>query len=390
MRVLKIFIISVVSILSFSCDGVDTPVDGGTGSGNNTVPGVDAPSVLTLDANTFYIKADGADKSTFVVSLDGVVLTEGYTISQIVDGQLQDYTADGWVSSVEAEARFVAFYEKDEERLESSAITVKAVNYDVPVTVADPKPSSYDFVRRLFMVQFTGTECVNCPKMKQELESFLSKEANSSRVVLASAHCGIYTETDPARIDIPLDGALGANVKPSLVLDFNTTASYRVEWGDNFPSQLTQKFERLYQLSPALAGISVNSVIDGEKLRAKVSVKVAESSKFRVGAWILEDGIEGIQTGAPDQSYNIHNNCVRAVQGEVAANEDYSGFSLGQLSKGDRVEYMFEFDIEQKWVLENCRLVVFITTPNTRGDKYFVNNVIDCGTLTGQTAYDYK
>ena len=345
-------------MLSFSCESVDTPVvDDGTGS-DNTTPDVNVPSVLTLDADTFYIKAGGVDKSDFVVSLDGVALTEGYTISQIVSGQLQDYNDDGWTSSVEAEARFVAFYEKDGERLESPIITVKAVGYDVPATVADPKPSCYDFVRRIFMTQFTGTECI--------------------------------TESDPARIDVPLDAAMGANVKPALVLDFNNTSSYQLVFGDGFPSKLNQNFDRLYNNSPALAGMSVNSVIVGDKLRAKVSVKVAESSIFRVGAWILEDGIEGIQKGAPDDSYNIHNNCVRAVDSEAVPGTDYSGYSLGQLEKGGRAEYVFEFDIDQKWVLDNCRLVVFVTVPNTRGDKYFVNNVIDCGFLTGQKQYDYK
>lgn len=377
-------------MLSFSCESVDTPVvDDGTGS-DNTTPDVNVPSVLTLDADTFYIKADGVDKSDFVVSLDGVALTEGYTISQIVSGQLQDYNDDGWTSSVEAEARFVAFYEKDGERLESSIITVKAVGYDVPATVADPKPSCYDFVRRIFMTQFTGTECINCPDMKKEIVTFLSKESNSSKAVLASIHSGNFTESDPARIDVPLDAAMGANVKPALVLDFNNTSSYQLVFGDGFPTKLSQNFDRLYNNSPALAGMSVNSVIVGDKLRAKVSVKVAESSVFRVGAWILEDGIEGIQKGAPDDSYNIHNNCVRAVDSEAVPGTDYSGYSLGQLEKGGRAEYVFEFDIDQKWVLDNCRLVVFVTVPNTRGDKYFVNNVIDCGFLTGQKQYDYK
>lgn len=383
---------AIVSMLLLSCDGMDAP---STGDGPDTPPVEDVKvPVLTLDADTFYIKADGNDKSTFVVRLDGETLTEGYTISRIVGGAPEEYDSDSWSASDEGEASFVATYTLPAEDgaepvvLETPRIVVKAVSYDVPATAYDPQPANLDFVRRILLTQFTGTECVSCPGMKKELETFMSNAENSSRSVLASVHSGVFTETDPARLDVPLHEALGANVKPALVLNFNTSASYSLPWVDGFSSNLASKFARLYNESEAKAGISVNAVRTEGVLRVKAAVKAAEASDFRIGAWILEDGIEGVQAGINDKDYYIHDNCVRAVEGEVSKGEDYSGYRLGYIEAGCRGEYVFEFDIDDSWVFDNCHLVVFITTPNSTGTKYYVNNVIDCP-ITGQTPFDY-
>ena len=389
------FILSVVSLLLLSCDGMDTP---SAGQGVTPPAEEEKESVLILDADTFYIKSDGISSSTFTVYLDGEVLSGGYTISKVENGQTVAYNSDSWSSGLEGEATFVASYQLSESAesdgvqpvvLTSPKITIKAVPYDVPSTVADPKPACLDFVRRMFLVQFTGTGCSACPGMRAALEKFLNQDGYASKSVLAAVHpkgLSLYTENDPARIDIPLHVPFGLNALPALSM--NLELCTYTAWSEEFYSVLKSRFNRQYR-TPAKVGISVNSVREGEELMVKITVKAAETSPLRVGAWILEDGIIGPQAGTDNPAYTIHNNCVRGVQGVVEEGEDYSGTFMGAVEKGARAEHVFRFTIDEGWDFDKCRLVAFVTIPDAQGRKYYVNNVIACP-ITGQMPFEYN
>ena len=387
----KIFYCLIASMLLLSCDGMDvsdtTDTSGGNTTGNDTE--AQKPSVLTLTADTYYIKADGNDACTLTVSLDGEALKEGFVIRNITESA--DHQGTEFKSSQTGEWRFMATYQapssdnsESSEVLQTLPITVKAVEFDVPPTVEDPQPENLSFVRRVLFTQFTGTGCVACPGMKSALKKFMEDQEHASKVVLVAAHSGIYTDGDPAKLDEGLDQALGANVKPHLDINFKQY-SWQTSSGNEM---LKSNLNKAYNQSQAKAAISVNSVnVDG-LLRVKVSVKAALKDKYRVGLWVLEDAIYGVQQGTRDESYYIHDDCVRAVYGEVKDQIDYSGFQLGDIEQGGTAEYVFEVPVDDKWKLENCHMAVFVTTPSASG-RYYVNNVVDCP-IVGQVPYEYK
>ena len=384
----KILYFFLASMLLLSCDGMDVPDTGEGGTSDQGTTEQEKVHVLTLTADTYYIKAGSDDACEFAVCLNGEPLEEGFVIRNITAGT--EHSGTSFSAAEVGETRFSASYELSEDGetivLTTSPVTVEAVTYDVPAAVQDPDSSNLSFVKRVLFTQFTGTECTACPAMKLALYQFLAREDVEGKVVLAAAHCGIFTDGDPAKLNEGLDQALGANVKPHLDINLKQRSWQTTSGTDRLQSE----FNAAYRSADAKGGIAVSPILDNGVLRIKVSVKAALKDKFRVGLWLLEDGIEGVQQGADsdDEFYTIHDKCVRAVCGEVKDQEDYSGVLLGDIDQGGTAEHVFEIPVEEKWVLENCHMAVFITTPNAKG-KYYVNNVVDCP-LTGQTPYEYK
>lgn len=61
-------------------------------------------------------------------------------------------------------------------------------------------------------------------------------------------------------------------------------------------SGLRSLIDNSYNRSRALAGIAASAQFDGGTLVVTASVKAAETADFRIGAWLLEDGIYGRQS----------------------------------------------------------------------------------------------
>ena len=86
----------------------------------------------------------------------------------------------------------------------------------------DPKPNSTSFDRKIMLVDFTGTGCVNCPTMLQPLKKVLAKSAYSKKTVLAMAHT--YRNDDPAYFVSTLQTVMGVKYYPSLVANLNKSS----------------------------------------------------------------------------------------------------------------------------------------------------------------------
>ena len=148
--------------------------------------------------------------------------------------------------------------------------------------------------------------------------------------------------------------ALGVMGYPMVVADMSL--SYN---NYNNLAGLKNTIDAAYDSSPAKAGISARAELDGNTLVVIASVKAAETSEFRIGAWLLEDGIEGQQANYNAASwtgdYNTHDNCIRVG-----------------------------------WVAENCHLALFITAPEAEGSESFiVNNAVSCD-INGEVTYQYS
>jgi hypothetical protein len=334
---------------------------------------VDQGGELKIKTDKLYIQANGKDVAKLTVTQGEKDITEkvqfyqGTTPITLTNGQFTTTTT----------GTFEIWAEYNAEITEKITLTALAVA--VPETPADPQPQSTSFKRRILLTQFTGTGCKFCPAMKTTIKEVLSDETVGNKVVKTAAHT--FNSSDPAYLESPLDDAMGISNYPWVVFD--------MAYGFNNSSDkkgMTDKINSIHAAQTAKAGISVNSVIKDGVLVAKVAVKGAEDTDLRIGAWLLEDGINGKQTAATEDWHNTHNECIRLADSKVSS-INFSGHRLGRLAKGKVAEHVFVMNLDPSWKVSNLHLAVFVTAANDKGE-YIVNNVIDCP-ANGVTPYDY-
>lgn len=382
-----------VMFCSFSCEK-DVPENNGNGNGNGNTE----VTGITLRADRDVIKCDGTDVATFsVIDSKGNIIKEGVTF---FDSNYNEVTLENFKFSTktEGEYSFWAAYKTSN----SETVTIKAINADIPKAAADPNPSNTSFVRRAFLVQFTGTQCGYCPGMTNWLNILRKDLGMKDKTVLAAVHSEMNSG-DPAAISNPRSGAKPFNNSqgvPFLSIDMMMGTGYSD--GDtelHYATELKNAIEERMGDAPATAGISVNpkleeAVLDGnDGIIARVQVKSSETAEYSVGAWLLEDNLYGPQSAYtqyvtlfPEYDYDTHSNCVRVADSRNG--DHYAGYDLGEIQKGKTAEKTFLLQLKDKWKLENMHLVVFVCKKDSDGN-YSINNVIDCPIDT-PTPYEYS
>ena len=167
-----------------------------------------------------------------------------------------------------------------------------------------------DFFRRSLVLDFTGTWCVNCPKMDAAIKETM--EARPGRVVPVSVHC---MSVDPMYVK-PLSDDLvkkfSVKAYPSAVVDMDpeslvTTAS---------PDLLQNHIDRLLADRKLAAGIRVETTLEGESFTLKAEMKAVRDGGYTLAVLLLEDGIVAKQTGGATDE--VHNNVLRSwTEGEA-------------------------------------------------------------------------
>ena len=375
------------ALLTVSCGG-----GGGDDESTPTPTPTPKPEAkLVLSSDKSQITADGKDAATLTVKLGNDVVSTGYTL---YDGDNKKVTlTDGkFTTTAEGTYKFWASYSgKNSETIEIKAVKAQGGGGDNPDTPDDPNKDNLNFKRRVLMIQFTGTGCKYCPYMINMLSDMLPKEEVKNNSVFVAVHS--YNSSDPAYLGSAgsaLANQTGITGYPTLNFDLNVNSQQynSVDYNVNI---LTAQLNR----TKAKVGISAASVYDAatRTVSLTAAVKAAEEGEYRIGAWVIEDGIKGTQTnaGAPgDWKDFIHNNCVRYCDSKQST-YDYSGHDLGKITKGTTVEYNFQIPLAEKINSDNSRLIVFVTSPEVVGTRkmQLVNNVIKVP-LSGSVAFEYQ
>lgn len=374
-------LIAAGAVALFSC--TELPDE----NGNNNIDNGDenepviGSSELVLLASDMVIEANGEDDVVFTVLSDGEPVTEnvrfydGETNKQI---ELPDMT---FTTTTTGTYYFWAAYGTSH----TDIVTVTAIDFPVPALPEDSEPDNTSFSRRVLLTQFTGTGCGYCPGMITLLRKVMGEEEYASKTVLAACHS--YNNDDPAYLEARLDQAMGVSSYPMVVADMDMAYNnYNNEIG------LKDLIDNAHERSEAMAGISASAVLNGNTLVIRAAVKAAETAEFRIGAWLLEDGVEGRQSnynpGAWSGDYDTHDNCIRIADSRVS-NSNYTGHTLGTIDAGQTAEYAFVMTIEDEWVAENCHLVLFVTTQEDGSDYFIVNNAVPCS-INGEVPYQYR
>ena len=345
------------------------------------IPPVDPPAPgtgLTLTLSKSVIQANGEDAADFIVKYDGLPVTEGVTIYDEKDNAIANNKT--FTTTETGEYKFWAAYKTSHTK----TVTVKAIGVPVPVLPADPTPEKVSFSKKVFLTKFTGTGCVYCPRMTILLRKTLEDQATADKVLIAEAHT--FNRSDPGYYSPTLAQAFGVSSYPTMVVSFDKSFGY-----DVLPEQFRGLINDEYA-KPADAGITAKSELltnaEGQKqIALHVAVKAATAGDFRVGAWLLEDGVKAPQKGTDglEGDFDTHNNVVRVADSRHGT-VSYSGIKLGQLEKAETAEHVFVMDLKDKWVLDNCHIVIFVTKEYER--TLSVTNAVACP-IEGTLPYNY-
>ena len=249
---------------------------------------------LRLVADLTALNVTAGESATFIVFSGAEDVTDYAAIRNVTDGK--DLESNVFAPAEAGEWTFVAAL----DGVESEPVTVTAL------VIAD---AGKDFFRRSLVLDFTGTWCVNCPKMEAALEETM--EARPGRIVPVSVHC---MSIDPMYVK-PLSDDLvkrfSVRAYPSAVVDLDpesliTTSS---------PELLQAHVDRLLEVRGPAAGIRAESALDGGTFTLKAEMKAVRDGDYALAVLVLEDGTVAAQTGGT--SDHVHNNILRSwTEGE--------------------------------------------------------------------------
>lgn len=377
---------------------------------------------LTASVNTTVFQM-GVDDVYFLIYYKGELITYPDEELTIMDYETHeeivpegiDVEIDGATVTLpkyvaeEVGTRSVYIYYKT-SNTRKKPITLTAVDYAIPQRLADSKPESTDFTKRAFFTQFTGVGCGFCPYISTALHAMKADESINDQYVAVAVHTyGNPSELYPYTAN-NIDGVFGVSSYPVILGDMKFRTSNMGSWERN--QAVLTNYVNSSVVEGAGAGISVSvGGSESNTVVVRATVKAAKNGNYRVGAWLVEDNIYGVQSsnmsgampeGMSKDDLNYHNNVLRIADSDPASS--YTGYDLGYMNAGDMVDKVFimelkesaaeagksnkEMNHKEHWVRENCRLVVFVTTDSKNG--YYVTNVVSNTALTENIAFDYK
>ncbi|MEG1644586.1 MAG: Omp28-related outer membrane protein [Alistipes sp.] len=336
---------------------------------------------LTLTAPTNAIKADGTDFCEFTVLNNGAPITENVKLYMV--GSTTPLTSMRFTTTTVGTYRFYASC----GTAVSPQLSIIALT-DIPQLPADANPSSTSFVHRVMALQMTGTSCPNCPYMISAIRKLPATDA--AKVLFTNIQC--YNPYDPfySKVAAQIGQAYGTDGVPAVSCDFYKECVGAYRNPQETITALTELIDAEYA-KPTSAGISASVIKSGEQLIITAGIKAVAKGKYRVGAWLVEDGLFAKQANSSGikEDFDTHNNVVRAVAGQTS---DYvfTGEIMSELAAGASTTHVLTINMASTWNVENCRVLIFVTAPEAEGsNKYYITNVIKCP-VGGKTAFEYK
>ena len=409
-RIFKYASLLAAAVMLVSCSGTIDPVDETVNPdvpGNeNTEPTPSGPKVLKVSSDKNLIQTFGGDYAMITVTLGEEILTEGV---DFYDGNNKPVALidNKFATEIPGEHQIWASY----GTYMSESIMIKAINTEIPVTPEDPQPGSTDFKSRVLVTEFTTTGCSYCPKMKELLHAVLENDSVADKLVMTACHSGLVNGVkDPAYIKTSYEEFSKSTGMPYVYCDMWYGFGYYASFT---PSDIESAFEELWSIKEdKAAGIAVTSAVKDGQLVIKATVKAAESGTYRVGAFLLEDGIYGTQVSASADWMHNHDDVIRYIDSmySVSTRENYYGHSVGEIEAGKTADYVFVWNLDQIWEegsdngainggcewspfnMDKLHIAVFTSTigVDEKGEQYYyVNNVVDCP-LNTDVPFEYN
>lgn len=372
----KLFVMAALACACLlGCEGV-APDNGNETPGGNENNTSDLKGAITLYSDRDIIMADDdhtAHLKVLLMDQHGVEHDVTADVEIYYEGSDKPVASPDFKTSQSGEYVFYAL----RGLTLSNKVTVKALK-GVSALPADPSPASVDFRHRMMLLQHTGNECPNCPRLMDELRKLSLDESYNTLYHHVASHS--YNTNDAAYSSAAASLSKVLNITsyyPWLTYNLTTEEGYTA---DDFRGAIDRLHEDVAKASVAAAVSSVENSI-----YVNVSMKAGVASKYRVAVWLLEDNIRSIQSGATASWQNMHDNCLRAMFGNNRTECIY-GKNVGNLEAGQSCDFIAAFDLQPDWKAENCKVMVIAVAGN--GDYDLVNCAV-CP-VDASITYDYK
>lgn len=253
----------------------------------------------------------------------------------------------------------------------------------LPELPADPQPASTSFKHRIMLLQHTGTDCPNCPRLMSSLKEIAEDPKYNNLYHHVAAHS--YNKEGDAAYSTAaanLSQAFCSGYYPELTFNLtkeNTGTSIAVE-------TIKAKIDGLVK-EHADAGIAAAAKVSGDEILIQVGIKAATENQYRLAVWVLEDNIESVQSGATENWQHTHNNAIRAMYGSTLNVRIY-GEKLDHMQEGDVRIKGLTIPLDKSWNTENCKLLILANVTDRDG-KYDMANCAICP-VNGSVSYDYN
>lgn len=337
-------------------------------------------AVLSADEISKVSVYDAANDTKIEISKDSTISSE-FSYVAATDESGTEYLLLAYSPNAAGTRSFWVGYKTKNTRETPVAIT--AVTSNIPSRPADAEPSNTNFVHRALFTQFTGTWCGACPYMIAAFHYMFEDATYKDKFVHTAIHSG-----DIFKVALP-DGR-------DLASTLNYTNSYpfvlcNLSMGiENYQlvesniGNLMGAIETAMQ-TDARAGIAARTELNDNMLLVRASVKVSHTSEYYIGAWLVESGLYHPQTSATADYMNIHENVVRIADSNYT---NFLGHPLGVVKKGERADHLFVMELNPEWKVENCHLVLFVST--TQHKQFGITNAVKTTSLTSGVDFEYK
>lgn len=221
----------------------------------------------------------------------------------------------------------------------------------------------------ILVEDFTAWNCPNCPKGTEALEAEMGKYGE--RLVVSAVHTGRLASPTHENNNLDFRTPYGDELKqtfkvqeqPAILINRQAPYNKNVEeWAAKIAEKITE--------TPHNFNISLGAeILEGKNIlvSTKIDVLSAISSELSLTLYVTESGIEGIQNVATVlQQYTFKH---------VLRENPLKDMPLANSFKqGDVIEKNYLITGSDKWVKENCAVVVMITD-NATGEVLQVNEI---------------
>lgn len=333
---------------------------------------------IALVVDRSIIESDGEDFALLTVyytNEQGVtgILTEPVEI--YCNGEEEPLESNHFSTSTAGDYELYAVYGV----AVSNTVKVTALA-GIPDLPADSDSENLSFRHRMMLLQHTGTDCPNCPRMMEILKTLADDEYYSSLYHHVASHS--YNSSDPAYSSAAVTVSRTLNTLGYYPwLTFNLTQEYAHD-----SVTIETRLDELHKESADAGIAAAASLVDGSIL-VRVGVKSAQTKNYRVAVWVLEDNISGRQSGASASWQNVHSNCLREMYGDEKNNRIY-GTGVGEVAAGESIEYIAAIKTQDKWNTDNCKVMVIVSGKN----EFDILDLLNCVVcpLGGSVAYEYN
>ena len=323
----------------------------------------DTPDELALSVDRSSIVANGVDKATFTITLNGTHINSA---KLFCNGEV--FNSKEFMGSLPGDYVFQANYEGDGIFVESNAVTVTVT------AIEDDFDASRALHKNVAFFTFTATWCDPCYTFKSEMKKVLPDLAGNI------VQMNFYTNDSKDEVKSSVSGTLSSQLTakgfdmryiPTPIVELTETVS-------SSESSIRTAVNK-YLAKSVKTGIKVDSRIEGNKINVDVTVGAKEAGTYSVGIFLTEDNISAYQNGF-GEGYN-HTDVLRAK-----GMTNIFGDEIGGLAAGQSYPKSFSFDISSSYNTSNLNLVVY--TLYEDNGKMVVSNVVKVP-IDGFTDYNY-